>query len=445
MGNPIPQVPYIRSVGQFQTTAVLLRFQLQTGSRVALRALAPVAAGAVAASVMYGSPMAVILVFTGLLFPPTTSTAAAVLATVICLGVAVSSAPRLTSGLAGWIRHLPASGIASRRAAATGLVMVQLPVLVLIGAGGLAALADQVMTTWPRLAAVVPLAWATSLAALHVERTWTRAVAIVAALFVWRGTWTGLLAGVVLMTVADLLAGSAAAPSPRSARRRRTSISSPLSAAGSPGVAAVRLWWKLSRRALGRRTVLGLGSGVLALLPVFFFLRNNELTVTQQAIALRLAVITGVVFVMAATADGLVKRRPPWPWIRSLPWSAGTRVALDATLLVVLATPVFLVALIFHPGVVWVVAATLPILGLRGATAIREAPGRLSGASGQLVLEGMLVAILTALVPWAPLVFLALAPAAARHAAESERCQEISRWHELHHLAAGDPGSWSDA
>ena len=49
------------------------------------------------------------------------------------------------------------------------------------------------------------------------------------------------------------------------------------------------------------------------------------------------------------------------------------------------------------------------------------------------------------LMDFLAVLFLALAPIAARYAAGLERCQEISRWHELHHLAAGDPLSWGDA
>jgi len=38
---------------------------------------------------------------------------------------------------------------------------------------------------------------------------------------------------------------------------------------------------------------------------------------------------------------------------------------------------------------------------------------------------------------------LLAAPWAARAAAERERRQKVSRWLALHHLAAGDPQSWS--
>ena len=287
---------------------VLLRFQLLAGSRVALRALAPVAAGVVAASVMYGTPMVVIHLSRSLFFSSRVSIGCAVFAVSAGLAIAFSAAPRLTPGLNGWARHLPASGVAFRRAATAGLVVVQLPVLALVMAGGLAALFDQPSTTWPRLAAAM-----------------------------------------------------------------------------------------------------------------------------------------GVVFAMATTADGLVKRRPPWPWIRSLPWSAATRVSLDGALLVGLAIPVLGVAAAIDVGVVWVVAGAVPLIGLRGAAAIRQAPGRLSAASGQLLVEGAVIGVLVALLPWTSAVFLALTPIGVRHAAEVEKRREISRWHELHHLAAGDPMSWSDA
>jgi hypothetical protein len=324
-------------------------------------------------------------------------------------------------------------------------VVVQTPVLVLVLAGGLAALALHQPAAWPRLVAMGPLAWATSLTALRVDRPWVRVLAIAAAVLVWRGTWTGVAVGTTLVAVADLAAGSIAAGPGRRNWGRSSAVSKTLSGNGSPRVASARLWWSLSRRALGVRILTGPGSGLVVLLPLFLFLLNNELTSVQQAIALRLAATAGVVFAMAVTADGLVKRRPPWPWVRSLPWPAISRVSLDAALLAAVAAPVFVIASLFNPGAVWAVAGVLPLLGLRGAAAIRQAPGRLSAASGQLALEGALVAALVALIPWVSLLSLALVPVAARQAAELERCQEIGRWHELHHLAAGDSMSWSDA
>ena len=107
------------------------------------------------------------------------------------------------------------------------------------------------------------------------------------------------------------------------------------------------------------------------------------------------------------------------------------------------ACPVMLVASAMAPSSLPAVVATLPLLALRGSAAIREELGRSAGASGPLLLEGLLVAGIVALVPWSAIVMLALTPVAARLGIERERRQPVSRWHELHHLAAGDPLSWS--
>ena len=57
-----------------------MRFQLHSGARVATRSLAPVAVGAVAASVMYGTPMVVIGISEGLFYSPDVSVGCAALA-----------------------------------------------------------------------------------------------------------------------------------------------------------------------------------------------------------------------------------------------------------------------------------------------------------------------------------------------------------------------------
>jgi hypothetical protein len=65
------------------------------------------------------------------------------------------------------------------------------------------------------------------------------------------------------------------------------------------------------------------------------------------------------------------------------------------------------------------------------------------GASGEILMEGLWLAAAVALLPWASLALVAAAPWAARSAARRERRQKVSRWLEIHHLAAGDPQSWS--
>jgi hypothetical protein len=422
----------------------LLRFHLAAGARVALRTLVPVAVAVVAAAVMYGSPAVVIGAVVVLLYPASVSIGSAVLAAVVCVAIAASSAPRLTLGLTGWVRHLPASAVAHRRAVTAGLTVVQGPVLAIVLVGGLIAVDGHPSTTLPRLLGLVPLAWASALAALRVERGWVRVVAVAAAVAAWAGGWLFLLASAALVLVADTAAGPIVGRTRRPIGRRRLWFGTAGGSAGGAGAAA-RLWAAVSIRALGWRIASSWIPGLLALVPALLFLLNNRLTPGQQGLAVRLAGMTAVVLVISVLADALVKRRPPWPWVRSLPWSATLRVSLDAVLLGVVALPVLAATAFIEPLVILPLLAALPVLALRGSAAIRQAPGRASGASGQLLLEGGFAAGLVALVPWAPLLLLASVPPMVMIAADRERRQEISRWHELHYLAAGDPLSWSDA
>ncbi len=145
---------------------------------------------------------------------------------------------------------------------------------------------------------------------------------------------------------------------------------------------------------------------------------------------------------LSQIGESLAVRRPAWPWSRSLPWSAARRVGADALFLGLHASPLVLLAAWIDPAAL-VLLAVLPLLAARAAGAVRRAPERRTGASGEILLEGFFLAALVALLPWTALPALAAAPFAIRAAAERERRQQVSRWLELHHLAAGDPQSWS--
>ena len=64
-------------------------------------------------------------------------------------------------------------------------------------------------------------------------------------------------------------------------------------------------------------------------------------------------------------------------------------------------------------------------------------------ATGEILGEGLFAVALVALLPWLALAGLGAVPWAVRRVAERERAQKVSRWSELHHLAAGDSQSWS--
>ncbi len=409
----------------------LLRFHLSTGVRVALRALVPLATGATAAAVLYGSPGVVLAVVGAALYPACSSPVAALLALVLTGGIASAAARRLGAGLSGWARHLPVEASSQRRAATAGVVVAQAPLLILVAASGLAACANSPGTAAPRLAGLVPLAWASALAAQRVERTGARVAAAVAGLLAWAGSWWLLPFALVLLVAADWRAGGLAAPS----RQRAFST--------CRAVSATSLWLRLAWRALGWRAAASPLAALLVLVPALLFLRNNELTSAQQALALRLSGAVGAVLSMASLADVLARRRPPWPWSRSFPWSALRRVLLDSLLLAAVGAPAVVAAACLRPGVLPALAATLPLLALRGAAAMRPDSGRAGADSAGFLAEGAILAGAVALLPALALAMLVAAPIAARWASEREQAEPVGRWDELHHLATGDPLSWS--
>src|SRR6185436_534767 len=170
---------------------------------------------------------------------------------------------------------------------------------------------------------------------------------------------------------------------------------------------------------------------------------NNSLAPHHVRLAGLLGGASAVVFLFADLGEALGVRRPAWPWVRSLPWSADRRVRADAALLAAHALPLVAVTAKIDWVAAVAVLAVTPWLAARAAGAVRRAPERRTGASGEILIEGFLLAAAVALLPWLSLLALAGTPWALRVAAERERAQKVSRWLELHHLAVGDPQSWS--
>jgi hypothetical protein len=150
-----------------------------------------------------------------------------------------------------------------------------------------------------------------------------------------------------------------------------------------------------------------------------------------------------IAFFYAVLANMLAARRPPWPWSCSLPWSAEERIIIDSFFLGLHFLPLLLLIALMKSEAVWPLAASLPLLTLVASHAMRRAPEYRTGASGKVLLTGMLAALSLSLLPLISIVFLALTPLALKYAVEAEKNQKVSRWLELHHLGAGDFLSWS--
>jgi hypothetical protein len=170
---------------------------------------------------------------------------------------------------------------------------------------------------------------------------------------------------------------------------------------------------------------------------------NNDLPSGVAVGAARLGAGAGVVVGLGALVERLARRRPVWPWSRSLPVSSLRRVGEDATLLALPCLVPLAATACLVPGAALPAVACLPTLALLAAGALRPRDLAESGRPAGLLVAGALVAAWVALVPGLALLVLASAPLAARSAVQRERRQKVSHWDERHHLAVGDPLSWS--
>ena len=361
-------------------------FHLRVGARLALRSSALLFCALLAAVMFDMYPAAVVQGLALGLFGARPDAGEQMMVACLALLLALWAAPRVTEGLRGWIRHLPASRATMRRAVAAALVVVEAPL-------------------------------ALSLALLAGVARARAAAAVGATLAVW---------AVVLVAAACI-----AVPLREAGPRRRFRPAGEL--------LALRIAW----RALGRRLAGAYAAGLLPLGATALFLANNDLPRSLAAASVRLGATLSLSFFLSVAAAHLAARRPPWPWARSLPRSSARRIGTDAILLALHALPVALLACFFDARAAAAAVAALPLLVLRAAAHMRALGERRTG-SAAFSLEGFALAASIALVPR-----LALAAAAAGAypaflaARDAERGQKVSRWRELHHRAFGDPLSWS--
>lgn len=414
------------------TIAPLLRFHLNVGARLALRVMVPAFGSAAGGLMLFGTDF--INSFSLMLFGSKEQGGSGMLIALACLSVAWIAVPRVCRGLDGWMRHLPVTGLAHRRAAMLAVTAAQGSLLVLLLFLAVAA-ARNGSDPWPDLAGLVVAIPAAALAAMPVQRFLARPLALVAAFLPFSGGWIPVAAGAALFLLADRIAG------PLGKVRKGITLGEAARLGTGRWLEARIAWralgWSLPGHLLG--SLLPLGCAAL-------FVRNNQLA-ELAPVYVRLAAILGgggaVVFLLAGMAESLAVRRPAWPWSRSLPWPASRRVLADSLFLGSHTLPLIPLTAWIEPVAALAVLAMIPLLAVRAAGAMRRAPERRTGASGEVLGEGLLLAAAVALLPWVSLLALLGTPLAVRAAAERERRQKVSRWQEIHHLAAGDPQSWS--
>jgi hypothetical protein len=402
-------------------------FHLHVGTRLALRAFVPLV-GAVFALFYILRPELFLslmgtLLQTGFLLSglPTTF---------FSLIVAGLASRRVCLGLSGWIRHLPADSATRRRTAAMAVFIAQSPALLILAVLGLAASKMFGFSAAPYLAGLPLLGWASSLAVLPVDRRIpSRVLAILACLCFSSTLWVLFLAGAVLLAGADGISG------PLTLKRK-----SPDFRRRSPGKFFL---FSLGWRALGPRLFIPY---LVALFPLgaarLFALNNNPAPALSDAMG-RFGGAMSLVTFSALFSHLLALRRPPWPWARSLPWSARQKILLDSLFIGLHSLPLLVLTTMMSPPAVWPLVIGYPSLALWAALSVRHTSSSRLGALGRIFTAGTLAALLLGLLPWASFFVLSLTPFILIQGIDVEKRQKVSRWLELHHLAAGDSLSWS--
>jgi hypothetical protein len=409
-------------------TALLL-FHARTGARVTMRTAAPLFSAIVAVLIMCGSPAEALRAVAKEAYSIPRLNSGPIFIAALAFVLCAWGARRLAAGLNQWFRSLPVSSAASRRGLLLGLLVVELPVVFALTLLALVVISER----WPLIraagatAALPPLRWTVVLAAsaifaLPVQRAkLTRTCALVAAAMALFGRWWYLIPAVLLLALGEECAGSIRTVP---ARQPWSSTRFPLTA---------RIAW----RALRLKTVTAVLPGLAALAAGWFFITNNALSAARTAGAARFSGTLACALCLASLARSLAVRRPPWPWSRSLPWSSMDRVIQDASFLAIHAVPLATAVSLRSATAAVQVLLAIPLLSLRAVDHMRRLPARRHGMS-LFLLEGLIDAMLLALVPGAALLFLAGVVPALYLARHSESHQGVGDWGEIHHAAAGD-------
>jgi hypothetical protein len=406
----------------------VFRFHLHVGTRLALRVFIPVisiffALYYLLRPELFHSLMVQIL-DGGFLLSGTATT-------FICLIFAGFASRRICLGLNGWIRHLPSEGKVNRRMAVIGIAIAQIPMLFVLA--GLAAVAIKLykVAAVPFVTGLPFVAVSCGLCVLPVERKLvTRILAVIASLAFSSNNWGLLVAGIALLAVADGIAGSLVKRKKRS-RFHRVFKGKFLTAT-------------INWRALRLRPLVPFLLSLPLLGAAQLFIANNHPSPLLAEQVIRFNGALALVLFCSLFLNTLASRRPPWPWIRSLPWTAKTRIVGDVCFIGLHAIPLVFLTGAMNLKSMLPVAISLPLLAAYSAHSIRLTTESALGAVGKILLLGTFASLILCLIPWSSVCLLGLTPLVLKKAIKAEKNQKVSQWLELHHLAAGDSLSWSE-
>jgi hypothetical protein len=413
-----------------KAAAALLRFHLRVGARLALRILAPVLAAIL--FLFYVLRPEFVLALARALYIEGSLAESGLVGTLLLWGMARTVTPRIAAGRAGWARSLPADGRVLRALEILSSVVAEAPLLTVLGALAGAVAGPSPGRVAVHLAGLLVGAAAAGLLCLQGPTSLKSKLLPAAACFL---SFSGN--GTLLVVAAAILVLAMAAPIDAMGMRRRRRPRRSLPSAGF-------FYWH-SLRAVGVRIVLAYIPPAIILAAGRLFLANNELGAnTALSLSLFSLTLAQAVFIGLA-ANALAARRPAWPWLRSLPRSAAARINSDAMFLGLNALPIAsgLALLGRRAWEVVFLAGPLAWFALRGAGAIREAADRPFGVLGQFLIEGTIISLSVAVLPWTSWLLVAAAPVAFLLARSAERRLKPTLWIERHHSGTGDPLSWS--
>jgi hypothetical protein len=394
---------------------------------------------------------------------------------IVAASLCALGARRVALGAMGWLRSLPVSARTARRAAWAGAGIAALPAAAFAGAAlALTVLVYDVRLDGAKVLGLPLLLAAAAAVALRVEHRGVRAIAATALLGAAWGTWPALVLSAGALGLWDRTAGGLAPPASGRAAGRGRPVPRSLAIdarAGDPRAArlaglasGVRLAW---RAAGWRPWVDGLAAAAVPVAFAALVRANNvDLAPGTRAWVARLGAGLGVAAFVGVGASTLLARRPPWPWLRSLPWSAAERVTVDAVVLGAPAAGVGVVAALVLEGlaasaggphdaparaamavagaVASTGAAAFAVAGVAAAAAaaaLRVGAGRQTGAAGEVALVSVPVAVVVASYPALAAAAAGLALACGALAVRRERrAAGAVRWDELRHGTEGDVG-----
>lgn len=426
-------------------------FHLAVGTRLALRKLAPILAAAFAAYYLLG-PELFNAVFAALL--ERGALFMGLVSSLLSLSVAAIAAPRICFGLNGWIRHLPARVLTHRRLAGIAILLAQIPILLVLATLAFIAFLIYDVSPFLYVSGLPILGLAAGLCVIPVKQNYlSKPLTFAACVLSTSGHWFFIISAISLLIVADLTAGPLIRPwkSLRFQKPQKLQkpipLQTPLSAQNAIEakkiISSSFVSTTIAFRSLRLRILLAYLPSLFILGMTSLFLSNNTLTPLQISRGVIFGGTLSVAVFCAFTANLLAIRRPPWPWGRSLPWSASHRILTDTVLSGALTLPLIVIISFINSTALWPVVVSLLPLAAFAALMIRPAFLYPMGALGRALLIGTVASVIVCLLPAISFIFLASTPVILKFAAVEERNQKVSAWLEMHHLAAGDSLSWS--